>query len=71
MSNKQDNFNNFSKKKCIETINNLKRFYDNPSYMFHDNDDKEIQYLKSVINECSKPKCPIGYYHLHGKCHYG
>ena len=68
--NKEDN-SLFSQKRCIDTINNLKKFYENNSYIHKANDSEELNYIKAVINECTKKKCPPGYYNLFGKCLYG
>jgi len=68
--NKQDNIL-FSQKRCIDTINNLKKFYENNSYICKDDGDEEFICIKAVINECTKKKCPPGYYNLFDKCLYG
>jgi hypothetical protein len=63
----------FNKNKCLQTINNLKKFYKTDKFKEHSN--KEIVLLRNVIETCYKekcpPDCPRGYYYLHGKCLYG
>lgn len=61
----------FNKKKCLRTINNLKKFYENNEFKNDYENNKEIIYLKNIINYCFKEKCQPGYYYLHGECLYG
>tara|TARA_X000000368_G_C22967502_1_gene683881 strand:+ start:672 stop:869 length:198 start_codon:yes stop_codon:yes gene_type:complete len=56
----------FDKKLCLETINNLKKFYERDDFKIKP--DKELNLLKNVIEDCFKEKCPTGYYYLHGEC---
>jgi len=66
--NKQKNIL-FSKSKCIETVEALKQFYKKDNHI--SNNEKELILIKNVINECTKKKCPPGYYNLFGECLYG
>ncbi len=59
----------FSKSKCIETVEALKQFYKKDNHI--SNNEKELILIKNVINECTKNKCPPGYYNLFGECLYG
>ena len=58
--------NLFSKTNCIETIEALKQFYKKNNHI--SNNEKELILIKNVINECTKKKCPPGYYNLFGEC---
>jgi hypothetical protein len=61
----------FNKNKCLDTINNLKQFYEKDKFKNDHGNYKEISHIKNIISTCFKEKCPPGYYYLHGECLYG
>lgn len=58
----------FNKHKCLQTINNIKKFYEKDEFKNDYGKKKEVIHLKNIINFCFKEKCPPGYYYLYGEC---
>ena len=68
MDKKSNPSNKFLKSSCIESLNNLVKFYENSSYLHVNDDLKEYSLIRIAINECTKSKCPPGQYNLNGEC---
>ncbi len=64
-----ENNNYFLKKNCIEKIKKLNKFYENTNYKLKK--EQELDLFRKLLDECLKPKCPVGYYNLYGKCLHG
>ena len=60
--------NIFLKSACKFRIKQLLSFYNNPSNNITNDNPIEQNLLRLAINECTKPKCPVGKYNLYGKC---
>jgi len=63
-----DNISYFSKRECLTKLEKLYEFYRKSEGYNPINKDLESKFWVKSLTECSKPKCPEGYYGLYGKC---
>lgn len=68
MNNNINPTNIFLKSACKYRIKQLLAFYNNPNNNICNDHPNEQRLLRLAINECTKTKCPVGKYNLHGKC---
>jgi hypothetical protein len=68
MENKKDDSNHYSRKDCLEKINDLKQFYVKNVDFYQDTKVEETDKWRFAFDACLKKKCPPGDYEIFGKC---